>query len=353
MIKKQKFGQLANGQSVEQFSLVNQSGMCVDILTLGGIIRRWLLPEVDGKKVDIVLGFERLEDYLADQAYLGALVGRYANRIKHGKFALAGKTYKVDINQGGNCLHGGTTGFNSKIWTTTVLNNDLNPSIALELNSEDGDQGFPGRLEAKVIYTLTEDNMLRIEYRAKSDKTTLYNPTQHSYFNLSGHQTGNITHHKVQIAASHMTPTDANAIPSGEMAPVEHTPFDLRNLTPITTGLNATQNQQIQYGNGYDHNWCLDGFQVNQHCPFFAAQVEDMQSGRKLTVNTTMPGIQLYTANYLGSDPVGKEGVSYQANGALCLETQFYPDSPNQAHFPSAALEKGQQFYSVTEYQIC
>lgn len=353
MIKKQKFGKLPNGQQVAQYSLVNQQGMVVDILTLGGIIRRWLLPEVDKEQVDIVLGFDTLEGYLADQAYLGALVGRYANRIKHGKFTLDDKAYLVDVNQGGNCLHGGAEGFNTRVWKTTVLQNDLNPSIALELVSENGEQGFPGNLVAKVIYTLTEDNILKIEYFAKSDQTTLYNPTQHSYFNLAGHQSGNISTHQVQILASHFTPTDANAIPTGELAPVANTPFDLRTLKPVTMGLAATGDQQIQFGNGFDHNWCLDDYRADLTQPFFAAMAEETQSGRKLIVNTTMPGIQLYTANYLGSNPLGKAHTPYQGNGGLCFETQFYPDSPNQAHFPSATLKKDQAFYAVTEYQIC
>jgi len=352
MLTQQTFGHMANGQEVTQFSLVNAQGMTVEILSLGGIIRRWLVADKKDTAVDIVLGFATLEDYLADQSYLGTVVGRYANRIKHGKFSLHGQQYQVDVNQGGNSLHGGADGFHHRVWTTTILNQGDEPSLALELISEDGDQGFPGKLTAKVIYTLNAQNTLKIEYFASSDATTLFNPTQHSYFNLAGHQSGSIANHKVQIIASHFTPTDANAIPNGELAQVADTPFDLRTLTPVTKGLEATAHQQINYGNGYDHNWCLDGYQANLQQPFFAAMAEETVSGRKLIVNTTMPGIQLYTANYLGADPIGKNGVAYQGNGALCLETQFYPDSPNQAHFPSATLEKDQQFYSVTEYQV-
>jgi aldose 1-epimerase len=351
MISKQIFGHLPDGRAVEQTSLINANGMQVDILNLGGIIRRCLVPTAGSKQVDIVLGFDTVEDYLADQAYLGAIVGRYANRIKHGKFSLNGRRYQLDANQGGNSLHGGIDGFNRRLWQTRVINEALNPSIHLQLTSEDGDQGFPGQLKAEVIYTLTEENNLRIEYKARTDQATLYNPTQHSYFNLAGHQSGDIASHQVQILASHFTPTDSSAIPSGELAPVANTPFDLRELTPVTAGL-ASSHEQIKLGSGYDHNWCLDGYRANLQQPFFAAMVQETQSGRKLIVNTTMPGIQLYTANFLGSEPMGKEGVSYQGNGALCLETQFYPDSPNQPHFPSAMLEKGQTFYAVTEYQI-
>ena len=352
MISQQNFGHMANGQEVIQFSLVNAQGMRVEILNLGGIIRRWLVPNSSGAPVDIVLGFDTLADYLADQSYLGTVVGRYANRIKHGKFSLQGQQYQVDVNQGGNCLHGGSDGFHHRVWTATILNQGDEPSLSFELISEDGDQGFPGQLRAKVIYTLSANNTLKIEYFASSDQTTVYNPTQHSYFNLAGHQSGNINSHNVQILASHFTPTDANAIPNGELAQVADTPFDLRKLTPVTKGLGATDHQQIKYGNGFDHNWCLDDYQAGLKQPFYAAMAQDTQSGRKLIVNTTMPGIQLYTANYLGAEPIGKDGVAYQGNGALCFETQFYPDSPNQPSFPSATLEKDQQFYSVTEYQV-
>jgi len=351
MISKHIFGHLPDGRAVEQTSLINANGIQVDILNLGGIIRRWLVPTPSSKQVDIVLGFDKVEDYLADQAYLGALVGRYANRIKHGKFTLNETHYQLEANQGGNSLHGGVDGFNRRLWQTSVLTETLNPSICLKLISEDGDQGFPGQLQAEVIYTLSENNTLRIEYKASADQTTLYNPTQHSYFNLAGHQNGDIASHQVQILASHFTPTDGNAIPSGEIATVANTPFDLRELTPLTAGL-ASTHEQIKFGSGYDHNWCLDDYRADLHQPFFAAMAIETQSGRKLIVNTTMPGMQLYTANFLGSEPVGKEGVSYQGNGALCFETQFYPDSPNQPHFPSAMLEQGQTFYAVTEYQI-
>ena len=352
MITQNTFGLMPNGQPVTQFTLSNAQGTSIDILSLGGIIRRWLVPTSGQEPVDIVLGFDTLQDYLADQAYLGAVVGRYANRIKHGQFSLHGKDYQVDVNQGGNCLHGGADGFHHRVWATTVVDDGDQPCLALELTSADGDQGFPGQLQAKVVYTLSNNHTLKIEYFASCDQTTVFNPTQHSYFNLAGHQSGNINSHKVQILASHFTPTDANAIPYGELAPVTDTPFDLRTPIFVRDGLAATDHQQIKYGNGYDHNWCLDDYQPELKKPFFAAMAEDTESGRQLMVNTTMPGIQLYTANYLGGQPVGKDGVAYQSNGALCFETQFYPDSPNQPHFPSATLEKGETFYAVTEYQV-
>lgn len=351
MIKKQFFGRLSDGQVVEQLSLINANGMQVDILSLGGILRRWLVPTHTKKPVDIVLGFDTVEAYLADQAYLGAIVGRYANRIKHGKFAIGATHYEVDVNQGGNCLHGGTDGFNRRIWQSRIVSETLNPSISLQLVSDDGDQGFPGQLKAEVVYTLTEENSLRIEYRATCEQTTLYNPTQHSYFNLAGHQSGDINSHLVQLFASHFTPTDANAIPTGKLLAVDNTPFDLRKLTPVTQGLTSAH-EQIKLGNGYDHNWCLDGYKAGSKQGFLAAIAKDSNSGLTMQVFTTMPGMQLYTANYLGAEPLGKNGVHYTGNGAVCFESQFYPDSPNQPHFPSAVLEKGQEFYSLTEYQV-
>jgi aldose 1-epimerase len=351
MITEKEFGHTPDGTPVAQFTLGNKQGIEVDILSLGGIIRSWRLPVTDDKALDIVLGFDSLADYLADQSYLGAVVGRYANRIKHGRFNLEGKSYQVDVNQGGNCLHGGTVGFNSRVWQVQILDSGDCPSLALKLCSEDGDQGFPGKLEAKVVYTLSADNTLRIEYFAKAEQTTLYNPTQHAYFNLAGHQSGSIASHDVQLNASQYTPSDANAIPTGEFADVTNTPFDLRTLTPITMGLNS-EHQQIAFGNGYDHNWCLDDYVAELQQPFLAAIAIDRQSGRKLSVHTTMPGMQLYTANYLGAEPIGKEGVSYQPRGGICFETQFYPDAPNQPQFPSPVLVKDKAFYSVTEYHI-
>jgi aldose 1-epimerase len=351
MLRQQQFGHMPDGTPVAQFTLGNKQGVEVDILSLGGIIRSWRLPGKDARPLDIVLGFDTLAGYLADQAYLGALIGRYANRIKHGRFSLQGKSYQVDVNQGGNCLHGGSNGFNRRVWQAEILHSAYSPALALALCSEDGDQGFPGKLETKVVYTLGEDNTLRIEYFAKADQTTLYNPTQHTYFNLAGHRSGTIASHEVQLLASQYIPTDANAIPTGEFADVSDTPFDLRNLTPVSLGL-ASEHQQISFGNGYDHNWCLDGYEGELEQPKLAAVAVETVSGRKLSVRTTMPGMQLYTANYLGSDPIGKDGVAYQPRGGLCFETQFYPDSPNQPHFPSPLLLKDKAFYAVTEYQI-
>lgn len=350
MIEQTNFGSMPDGSKVTQFCLTNRLGVSVEILDLGGIIRRWLIPNHKQNHTDIVLGYDTVDEYLADDSYLGALVGRYANRIKHGKFSLAGKDYQTDNNQGGNCLHGGGQGFNSKVWQCTVLSNSDNPSIMLELTSPDSDQGFPGQISVKVIYTLTEQNRLKIEYFATTDQTTLYNPTNHSYFNLAGHSSGSVANQQIQLLASHYTPTDENAIPTGEISVVDNTPFDFRTPTTINVPL-ASKHQQIEYANGLDHNLCLDAYTADLKSASYVGKAVAKQSGIELEVYTNMPGIQIFTANHF-SNKKGKEDSLYQAHQGVCFETQFYPDTPNQPNFPSATLEAGKDFYSVTEYQV-
>jgi aldose 1-epimerase len=350
MIDHSTFGNMPDGTIVEQFCLTNNHSVSIEILNLGGIIRRWLIPKNKNEHTDIVLGFDTVDDYLSDDSYLGAIVGRYANRINKGKFSLAGTNHQTDINQNENCLHGGSQGFNSKVWQSTVLSSGDNPSIMLELTSPDGDQGFPSKVSAKVVYTLTEHNRLKIEYFATSEQSTVYNPTNHSYFNLLGHNSGSVKSHQVQILASHYTPTDNQAIPTGEITEVDNTPFDFRSLTTISQSLNS-DHQQIEYGNGLDHNLCLDLFNPKANTVTYAGKASVKGSGVELKVYTTMPGIQIFTANHF-SNKAGKEGASYQAHQGVCFETQFYPDTPNQPNFPSATLEAGKEFYSVTEYEV-
>lgn len=350
MIEQSTFGKMPDGTTIEQFCLSNQQGVSVEILNLGGIIRRWLISNNKNEHTDIVLGYDTVDEYLADDSYLGALIGRYANRINKGKFCIAGNDYQTDINQGGNCLHGGSQGFNSKVWQSTVMCSGDNPSIMLQLTSADGDQGFPSTIAVKVIYTLTEQNSLKIEYFATAEQTTLYNPTNHSYFNLSGHDSGAVTDHQIQLLASHFTPTDEHAIPTGKITEVKNTPFDIRTLTPINAAL-VSNHQQIRFGNGLDHNWCLDDYQPKAKTAIYAGKAFAEDSGITLKVYTTMPGVQVFTANHF-SNKAGKSGALYQAHQGVCFETQFYPDTPNQQHFPSATLEAGKEFYSVTEYEV-
>jgi aldose 1-epimerase len=351
MIKKSTFGKMPDGQLVEQYSLQNEHGVKVELLNFGGIIRRWLLPTKEGKELDIVLGFDNLEAYLADDGYLGATVGRYANRIAKGRFVIAQNSYQVDINQNGNCLHGGHEGFNSRVWQADIIADGPDPSVQLSLVSPDGDQGFPGELKPSVIYTLSAQNMLRVEYFALSDQDTLYNPTQHSYFNLAGHSSGSVLEQKIQVLASHYTPTDEHAIPSGEIADVENTPFDLREPVPVKTAL-ASSHPQIKIGSGLDHNWCLDAYHTHMKEPALAAVAIEPASGRSLKISTTMPGMQVYTGNFLSDNILGKNNTPYQAHQAVCFESQFYPDAPNKPHFPSPLLKAGEDFYSVTEFAV-
>lgn len=350
MINQSTFGKMPDGTIVDQFCLTNQQGVSVEILSLGGIIRRWLIPNNNNKSTDIVLGYETVNDYLEDDSFLGALVGRYANRINKGKFRLADKDYQTEINLGDNCLHGGSQGFNRKVWQITVLSRNDNPSIMLTLSSPDGDQGFPGDITVKVIYTLTEQNRLKIEYFAVAEQTTLYNPTNHSYFNLSGHNSSSVEADQIQLLASHYTPTDERAIPIGEIAKVDNTPFDFRKLTTISKSL-ASAHQQIEYGNGLDHNLCLDAYAPQSKVATYAGKAVTKNQDISLKVYTNMPGIQIFTANHFANKK-GKDGALYQAHQGVCFETQFYPDTPNQPHFPSATLEAGEEFYSVTEYEV-
>jgi aldose 1-epimerase len=358
VIDQSTFGRMPDGSAVEQFCLTNHQGVSVEILSLGGIIRRWLIPNENNKPTDIVLGFDTVADYLSDDSYLGAVIGRYANRINNGRFTLAGCYFQTDINQGDHCLHGGSQGFNCKVWQSKVLSSTDNPSIMLQLLSPDGDQGFPGNISVKVIYTLTELNRLKIEYFATTDQTTLFNPTNHSYFNLSGHTSGTVKAHKIQILASHYTPTNKHAIPTGEIEDVNNTPFDLRPLTTISQSL-TSNHQQIEYGNGLDHNLCLDAYKPQSKVATYVGQAfagqalasQTTSSDINLKIYTNMPGIQIFTANHFANKR-GKDGALYQANQGVCFETQFYPDTPNQPGFPNVILEVGKEFYSVTEYEV-
>ena len=350
MITQSVFGSMPDGTAVEQFCLTNNNGVSVEILNLGGIIRRWLIPNDKNQDIDIVLGFDSVADYLIDDSYLGALVGRYANRIDRGKFTLDGIDFRTDTNQNDNCLHGGSQGFNNKIWQSSILSNDVNPAILLQLQSPDGDQGFPGKIWCKVIYTLTEQNRLKIEYFASCDQTTIYNPTNHSYFNLSGHNDGPASSHSIQVLASHFTPTDERAIPTGEIKEVDNSPFDLRPLTPIKQVLGA-EHQQLKFANGLDHNFCLDAYQPDSKLASYAAKMVSENKNLVLKVYTNMPGLQIFTANHF-DNKTGKNDACYQAHQGVCFETQLYPDSPNHSNFPSATLRPNQEFYGLTEYEV-
>ena len=341
-VSKQAFGHTSDGTAVDLYTLADGK-VEARIMTYGGIIVSLRTPDRNGKLDDVVLGYDSVDKYIAQTPYFGAIVGRYANRIAHGSFQLDGKTYSIPKNNGDNALHGGTRGFDKVVWTARQIKD----GVELVYVSKDGDQGFPGKLTTTVRYTL-DGSALRIEYSASTDKDTVLNLTNHSYFNLAGQGKGDVLGHVVKIDASRFTPADAAQIPTGELKPVEGTPFDFRMPHAIGERIDA-DDVQLHIGGGYDHNFVLD------HAPgelAQAAEVYEPTTGRILRVLTTEPGVQLYTGNNLDGSITGKEGRVYKRRFAFCLETQHFPDSPNHANFPSTELKPGQEFHSVTVFQF-
>jgi aldose 1-epimerase len=345
----QPFGQTSDGQKVNLYTLRNASGMEVTITNYGGTVTTVKVPDRNGKSDDVVLGFDSLQGYTqpANTAYFGAIVGRYGNRIAKGTFALDGKTYHIPLNDGPNALHGGTTGFNKRIWSAKDVSTAAEPALELHYLSPDGEQGFPGNLDVTVRYSLDAKNGLRIDYSAKTDKDTVLNLTNHSYFNLTGAGSATVLDHKLMLAASKFTPVDSTLIPTGTIAPVSGTPLDFTHLTVVGARINSDY-PQIKIANGYDHNFVLDS---PGDLSKVAARVEEPRSGRVMEVYTTQPGIQFYTGNFLNG-AISGIGGSYRYRSALCLETQHFPDSPNQPNFPSTVLHPGEQFKSTTIYRF-
>jgi aldose 1-epimerase len=335
-----------DGKPIEVYRLANGHGLEMEAMTYGGIIRALKVPDRSGAVADVVLGFDTPQGYLSDPPppYFGALIGRYGNRIAKGHFTVDGQAYTLAINNAPNSLHGGNKGFDKVLWTATPAKTGA--SLVLTRTSPSGEEGFPGTLQARVTYTLTEQNELVIEYHATTDKATPVNLTQHSYFNLAGEGSGDILGHVLMIDADRFTPVDENLIPTGTLAPVANTPFDFR--TPTAIGARIDQdNQQLKNGKGYDHNWVLNrkgaGLQL-------AARLTDPKSGRTLEIRTTEPGLQFYSGNFLDGTITGKAGHKYGHRSGLCLETQHYPDSPNQPTFPSTILRPGQSYDSKTVF---
>jgi aldose 1-epimerase len=341
-VTKQAFGHTTDGTPVDIYSLADGK-IEVRIMTYGGIVVSLRTPDRNGKLADVVLGHDSVDGYIPNPPYLGALIGRYGNRIAHGSFQLDGKTYSLPKNDGDNTLHGGIKGFNQVVWT----GKEIKDGVELTYLSKDGEQGFPGNLTAIVRYTVS-DGALRIEYSATTDKDTVVNLTNHSYFNLAGQGTGDILGHVLKIDASRFTPVDATLIPTGELKPVEGTPFDFRAPHSIGERINA-DDEQLRRGKGYDHNFVLDhtAGQLSE-----AAEVYEPTTGRILKVLTTEPGLQFYTGNFLDGTITGKEGRVYKPRYAFCLETQHFPDSPNHPSFPSTELKPGEKYHSVTVFQF-
>jgi len=352
LVKKQEYGHMPDGAAVDLYTLSNANGMEARIITYGGIMTSLMAPDRAGKMADVVLGMDTLAGYLGDTSHLGALIGRYGNRIGHGQFRLDGQVFTLPKNDPGdrpvNTLHGGPAGFDHRLWKGAETPNADGASILLTYVSKDGEEGFPGTLTTKVIYTLTKKNELRIDYSATTDKDTVVNLTNHSYFNLKGAGEGDILQHELTIDADRFTPVNADLIPTGELKAVQGTPFDFNQATAIGARIDQAD-QQLQYGKGYDHNFVIDkGMGGLTRC----AEVFEPKSGRVLDVLTTEPGVQFYTGNFLDGTIHGKGGKVYPHRGAFCLETQHFPDSPNKPGFPSTELKPGHTYHTVTVYRF-
>ena len=332
---------------MDLYTLTNRSGMEVRITNYGGRVVSILVPDRHGKMADVVLGFDNLDGYLGNNPFFGALVGRYANRIAKARFELNGVEYRLAQNDGPNSLHGGVKGFDKRLWTAHSSSQNP-PALELTYVSADGEEGYPGQLTSKVTYTLTDTNELKIDYAATTDKDTVLNLTNHSYFNLVGEGYGDILKHEIQINADRFTPVNDTLIPTGELRKVEGTPFDFRKATAIGARIDA-DDEQIKFGRGYDHDFVLNRA---GHSLTLAARVTDPGSGRVLEVLTTQPGIQFYTGNFLDGKVRGKGGKAYPHRSAFCLETQHFPDSPNQPKFPTTELKPGQTYHQTTVYKF-
>ncbi len=331
---------------MDLYTLRNRNGAEARISNYGGLVISLKVPDRNGRFGDVVLGYDNLADYIKDSPYFGALIGRYGNRIAKGKFTLDGRQYTLATNNYPNALHGGLKGFDKVLWEAKVLTTAEGPGLKLQYVSKDGEEGYPGTLSVTAVYTLTEDNALRLEFTATTDKDTVVNLTHHSYFNLAGK--GDILNHQVMIPASRFTPVDSTLIPTGELRPVEGTPFDFRRLTPIGARIRQ-DDEQLKFGGGYDHNWVVDkpAGQLG-----LMARVFEPTTGRVMEVFSTEPGLQFYSGNFLNGSNKGKGGWVYQFRNGLSMEPQHYPDSPNQPSFPSVVLKPGQVFHNTIIYRF-
>ncbi|MBN2090119.1 galactose mutarotase [candidate division KSB1 bacterium] len=347
-IEKSIFGKMPDGQDVLLYKLTNSNNMQVHITNYGGIITSVIVPDKNGKLSDVVLGYDNLDGYLKATPYFGCIVGRYGNRIAKGQFTLNGKTCSLATNNGPNHLHGGIVGFDKVVWSVKEITDKDVLGLELSYMSKDGEEGYPGNLSVKVIYLLTNQNEIKIEYLATTDQATVVNLTNHSYFNLKDAGVTPILDHQLMLDADAITPVDSTLIPTGEFMPIAGTPFDFKKLTPIGEQINA-DHEQIKYGLGYDHNFVLNG---NAGELRLIGKVHEPTSGRILEVLTTEPGIQFYSGNFLDGSITGKNGAVYHQRHGFCLETQHYPDSPNQPNFPSTVLNPGEKYQTTTIYKF-
>ena len=340
-IKKQAFGKTEDGKSVDSYTLTNANGLKAEIITFGGIVTSLQVPDRNGKFADIVLGCDSPDEYAKSSTYFGALIGRFGNRIAKGKFTLDGVECKLATNNGPNHLHGGVKGFDKVVWNAKPMQTKEGPALKLTYQSRDGEEGYPGNLSCTVVYTLTNNNELKITYEAKTDKATIVNLTHHSYFNLGGHNSGDILGHELIIKADRFTPVDKDLIPTGEIKAVKGTPWDFTKPMAIGSRIKDVEG-------GYDHNYVLNS---SDGSLALAASVYESKTGRVMEVFTTEPGVQFYTGNFLDGSVKGK-GAVYNKHNGFCLETQHFPDSPNKPNFPSVVLKPGEKYTQLTVYKF-
>jgi aldose 1-epimerase len=343
------FGTTADGRQITAYTLRNAAGMEVQIINYGAIIQSLYVPDRDGRSADVVLGFDDLASYKAPHPYFGAVVGRYGNRIAGALLELDGEIFRLAANNGPNHLHGGEVGLDKRVWDADILEDADSAGVVLRYLSPHGEEGYPGSLDITVTYRLTNDNALVVHYAATTDRPTPVNLTQHSYFNLAGHDAGDILNHELMINAEAFTPVDETLIPTGEIRDVEGTPFDFREWTPIGAHIDA-DHEQLRFGNGYDHNFVLNRSPDSGLA--LAARLRDPDSGRTMEVWTTEPGVQFYAGNFLTGSNIGKGGSAYQHRGGLCLETQHFPDSPNQPDFPSTIITPEDAYDTRTVFRF-
>ncbi len=340
--KRESFGALSDGTAVEAVTLTNGKGMSARVITLGAILHSLKVPDRNGVADEVTLGYDTAAEYLAKPNYFGASIGRYGNRIKDGKFSLDGRSYQLETNNNTNHLHGGVTGFDKKMWTVDSMKNGLEASVTMRYVSADGEGGYPGQLTVLATYSLNESNELKVSYRATTTKPTVVNLTNHAFFNMAGESAKtDILDQKLTLHASRMTPVDATLIPTGQLRPVEGTPFDFRTPTAIGANIRDGRDEQLVIGQGFDHNFVIDGA-AGKLRP--AARLEDPVSGRVMDLLVAAPAVQVYTGNFLDGSIVGRGGRVYRQSDGICLEPQTYPDAPNQPSFPSARLDPGQTY---------
>jgi aldose 1-epimerase len=340
-IEKRDFGKTPDGENVDLYTLTNTNGLKAQIMTYGGIVTTLNVPDRDGHLGDIVSGYDTLDEYIKENPYFGALIGRCGNRIGKGKFTLNGVEYTLATNNGPNHLHGGIKGFDKVVWNAEQMETDEGPALKLNYLSKDGEEGYPGNLNCTVIYTLTNNDELKISYEAETDKDTVLNLTHHSYFNLGGHDSGDILGHELTLNADNYTPVDDDLIPTGEIKPVKGTPMDFTKPTAVGARID-------QVKGGYDHNFVLNN---SDGSLALAASVYEPKTGRVMEISTTEPAIQFYSGNFLDGSLKGK-GAIYNKHNAFCLETQHFPDSPNRPNFPSVVLKPGEKYTHLTVHKF-